>query len=672
MGLKFYLFSSKRCLNLNSPERTTSDGGGSLQCPRSRIRVFLRGLLASVAFLLSDAAEGAVIFPGDFPGIIVLDGDISDFFHTNGLPLPGVRVVNDDAPLIPGVPNSQGLGGFAGDLGEPNYNYIQLDPTTKHPTGFNQRRIMSAFNPNIDGGTLFIGIDLPGGTGSAANSDYVDGFIVRGSIRPFDADGNGEPDSIGRRSDGFTPLYRCSDALAGDWTDIWDCNLAEARNVSDQPRGEFAHSEFYSVKVKFGGGQEVIVAFAEKHDTPPDLAELAVVSALPVGARVSSSTGGTGVPLGFDVEFAITNLNAAVPDEVERRQYGINVRAVDSVLNYDTAFLSVDYNQAPTNLFSGTITLDGDISDFFLTNGFPKPGVLVSNDNGGAPLIDPNTGIPVPFSEGLAGGANEPNAVVMQNNQNVKHPSAFNQKRIISAFNPNLDGGTLFIGLDLPGGYTSPDPRSVANPNYSDPPGLSPTMTVRGGIIRPFDADGNGEPDSIGRKGGGGPDRPLETIAEFDPGDSSDIWNPLILGTAALSDQPRGSFPDAEFYSVTVTFGGGQRVNVVFTEKYNSAPGMADLLMLSALPFGARVSSSTGGTGAPLGFDVEFAITNVNAAVPNLSDRMRHTVVAQSGSTVGFAGVHDIIARTSPFIRVPPVSTDVPAGSTVTFKIGRA
>src|ERR1041385_3198749 len=152
MGLKFYLFSSKRCLNLNSPERTTSDGGGSLQCPRSSIRVFLMGLLASVAFLLSDAAEGAVIFPGDFPGIIVLDGDISDFFHTNGLPLPGVRVVNDDAPLIPGVPNSQGLGGFAGDLGEPNYNYIQLDPTTKHPTGFNQRRIMSAFNPNIDGG----------------------------------------------------------------------------------------------------------------------------------------------------------------------------------------------------------------------------------------------------------------------------------------------------------------------------------------------------------------------------------------------------------------------------------------------------------------------------------------------------------------------------------------
>src|ERR1043165_799558 len=71
--------------------------------------------------------------------------------------------------------------------------------------------------------------------------------------------------------------------------------------------------------------------------------------------------------------------------------------------------------QVLTNAFLGVITLDGDISDFFLANGLPKPGVCVSNDNGGAPLFFPTTsGNIVPFSEGLAGGANEPNNVTVQ------------------------------------------------------------------------------------------------------------------------------------------------------------------------------------------------------------------------------------------------------------------
>ena len=160
--------------------------------------------------------------------------------------------------------------------------------------------------------------------------------------------------------------------------------------------------------------------------------------------------------------------------------------------------------QVLTNAFLDVITLDGDISDFFLANGLPKAGVCFSNDNNGAPIIDPVTLSPVPFSEGLSGGANEPNNATVQRNQTIKHPSGFNQKRLIAAFNPTLHGGTIFVGLDLPGGFTAPDPRSVANPNYVDPPVQLPQtpFVVRGGVIRPFDADGNGESETIGRNAG--------------------------------------------------------------------------------------------------------------------------------------------------------------------------
>ena len=41
-----------------------------------------------------------------------------------------------------------------------------------HPSGFNQRRIMSAYNPDVNGGTISIGVDLPGGTGSMSNQPF--------------------------------------------------------------------------------------------------------------------------------------------------------------------------------------------------------------------------------------------------------------------------------------------------------------------------------------------------------------------------------------------------------------------------------------------------------------------------------------------------------------------
>src|SRR6185503_3833742 len=118
--------------------------------------------------------------------------------------------------------------------------------TFSHPSGFNQRRILTAYNPNLKGGTIFIGIDLPGGTGDDSpllsfhslpgnpNLNFFDGRVGaniggggfgRGKIIPFDADANGEADTIGRKADGG-PLSDCSDYVSGrDILDIVSCQL---------------------------------------------------------------------------------------------------------------------------------------------------------------------------------------------------------------------------------------------------------------------------------------------------------------------------------------------------------------------------------------------------------------------------------------------------------------
>src|ERR1043166_6005057 len=110
--------------------------------------VVLLGFL-STALLLSTFKSQADTLHGFFTNTISLDGDISDFFFTNGLPRPGVCVSNDAAPPIPGLPGSIGLGG---DANEPNNQFIQQATIVKHPNGFNQRRIISAYNPNLNGG----------------------------------------------------------------------------------------------------------------------------------------------------------------------------------------------------------------------------------------------------------------------------------------------------------------------------------------------------------------------------------------------------------------------------------------------------------------------------------------------------------------------------------------
>src|ERR1051325_10489638 len=326
----------------------------SITKPRQLIRLVL--LLPALLLLLAAAAGQAqvILATNFFSGTITLDGDISQFFFPGTTtPLPGVCVRNDDADPITGVPGSTGLGGLPGDASanEPNNTLVQSDQSQKHPNGFNQRRIITAYNPNLNGGTIFVGLDLPGGTGSAANPNFDDsgfGFLVRGGvIKPFDSDGNGDPETIGLKADGVTPLVRCSDAIPGAIVDILSfngltglCNGppgAQADGFSD-----FASDgqEIYSVTIVFGPdpfaftAPKVTVNYIEDSlsFTPtPGRARMEVLSAnaaAAFGARISTSTSGVGngSPLGVDVEFMITNVNNAVPDACLRFQQ--NIRSI--------------------------------------------------------------------------------------------------------------------------------------------------------------------------------------------------------------------------------------------------------------------------------------------------------------------------------------------------------
>src|SRR5688572_22090306 len=82
-----------------------------------------------------------------FTGVIPIgNGDVSSFFNTNGEPLAGVCYLLDTEPPgeILGAPAGTTLG-----LNEsPSSTEATID-SLLHPSGFNQRAIMSAYNPNI-------------------------------------------------------------------------------------------------------------------------------------------------------------------------------------------------------------------------------------------------------------------------------------------------------------------------------------------------------------------------------------------------------------------------------------------------------------------------------------------------------------------------------------------
>src|ERR1044071_4722739 len=140
-----------------------------------------------------------------------------------------------------------------------------------------------------------------------------------------------------------------------------------------------------------------------------------------------------------------------------RTAYGLSLSLVVSMgVGLSASAQTVVQN----NYFSGSIEMDGDISGFIdFDTGAPKAGVCVMND-----------------PRGLTGRANDPRLMLQLASS---HPSGFNQRRILSAYNPNLNGGTVFVGIDLPGGSGagSPtgrllgDPHSLPgnpNPNYVD------------------------------------------------------------------------------------------------------------------------------------------------------------------------------------------------------------
>ncbi len=269
----------------------------------------------------SDRAH-ATIQSNVFSGTLSLAGDISEFFDASGNPLIGVTVSNSTAPAIPGQPGTAGLAKSPmGVLGSQTGQY--------HPSGYNQRRVMAAYNPNVNGGTIYIGIDLPGGTGSAANPDYQDPLtcggsppcpnstaspIQRGSIRPFDSDGNGEPQSIGRMGDGVTVLKRCNDVTANSIVDLFTCSdPSGAQGATDDPSNPLTDpgvDEDYSLSITFTNGIQATADFIEDNTTASGHARLVIGGTPGFGGMVSMNN--SGIPLGYDVEFAITNVNAVV------------------------------------------------------------------------------------------------------------------------------------------------------------------------------------------------------------------------------------------------------------------------------------------------------------------------------------------------------------------------
>jgi hypothetical protein len=273
------------------------------------------GLL--LPLVLPDVWAQTVTNASFFSSSITLDGDISDFFEPDGVtPKPGVCVGNDSAPPIAGITGSEGLG-------ENPLSASSTKDGMPHPSGFNQRRILSAFNPNLHGGTIFIGIDLPGGTSSAANPNYQDGLVpnrqgpdgVR-AIRPFDADGNGDPQTIGQ--DGLTPVFRCADPGASPLAlDVIDCGQPESGGFTDAVTAtdDPGNKERYAVAVVFGDDTVMLVELFQDNSTVAGGAGLRSLS-IPIGLPfdVMANVDGASNVLGFDIELALTNVNASVAE----------------------------------------------------------------------------------------------------------------------------------------------------------------------------------------------------------------------------------------------------------------------------------------------------------------------------------------------------------------------
>ncbi|HXG49732.1 MAG TPA: hypothetical protein VNO52_19095, partial [Methylomirabilota bacterium] len=304
--------------------------------------------------------------------------------------------------------------------------------------------------------------------------------------------------------------------------------------------------------------------------------------------------------------------------------FGPSVSAQTSVSGLSPAELVAAVNATPPMrgpIFSGSINLDGDISDFFEPDGVtPKAGVCVVDDPSG---LDES-----PLEGGTAGATRD----------NQRHPSGFNQRRIMTAYTPGgVNGGTIYVGIDLPGGSGADSGQKlihslpgVANPNFFDGVVGGNTGFGRGKII-PFDADANGEADTIGRTLLGGP---LFRCTDASAGDTIDIVT-CSFGAQGFTDNPRLASGEVigarENYVATVVFGNGQVVTVEVFQNGDTAPGNVQV-RVDPPTFGAIVNTSTGGDGSMLGWDVEIAITKVDQAVADVCARLHHMVICDSGS----------------------------------------
>jgi hypothetical protein len=136
------------------------------------------------------------------------------------------------------------------------------------------------------------------------------------AIRPFDADGNGDPQTIGQ--DGVMPVFRCADPGASPLTvDVIDCAQPEAGGFTDAvtDADDPGNKERYAVVVVFADNTVLLAELFQDNTTVPGgagLRSFSIPPGLPFG--VMANVDGASNVLGFDIELALTNVNASVSE----------------------------------------------------------------------------------------------------------------------------------------------------------------------------------------------------------------------------------------------------------------------------------------------------------------------------------------------------------------------
>ena len=484
------------------------------------------------------------------------------------------------------------------------------------------------------------------------NNDSFGSVITIGQVRPFDSDGNGELDGIGYNFIEDKPISKCNDDSI--FLDVWNCNQI-SKLSSDNPRGSI-HGEFeyYEANIYFGSGEQANILFIIRSNTPPDFAELLLRTESQFGAMVSSTTGETGIPLGYDIEFALTNVNKSVQSPTHRVNPTVGVRASSNTIPgiSDYTEMHVNYSGMDRIYFETELELDGDISDFFNSNGNPLRGVSVVIDSSIYPGPIIGSGLPSQLTIGL----NDPFSSIHSTIDGIVHPSGFNQRALVHAYNPNLHNGTIYIGIDLPGGSDS-----LSNPSFTNNYGFANANSP----VVPFDSDGNGHPDSIGNTFQG---FPIYTCSPNILLSDLDVWN-CSVDSFGASDNPRGaSLIEEEFYKVFININGTNHIFCSLSQGNQTLSGITDFT-ISPTPIGAMVNTSTRLSGELLGHDVELAITNINSLITASTSMVSQSIAVLSGSTVSENSADSVQFGLVPNISKHPSNKKVSFGESVLLNV---